>query len=298
MIPFLQQRVKGRKLLIYSESYGSIHPLAAVEISNSSGKTLDGGAITVLDSGAYAGEALIETVKAGDKRLLSYAVDLGARITTAFDSRSTLLRDLRFRRGILTTRTSIRETKTFTIRNVDARAKTVIIETPVRPDYRLVGAAPAETTTNSRRFEVAVAASATEKFPLTEERVLENSIEVASLTPDVLLTYIRNRELDETARKKLEPLAQLKQQLAAVQGDIQRTDKQIQSLFQDQERLRQNIVSLNNVSGQQQRVQEFAQRLAAQESQLVSLRDRKAELERKHASWEQQINTMIESLEI
>lgn len=298
MIPFLQQRVKGRKLLIYSESYGSPHPLAAVEVTNSSGKTLDGGAITVLDSGAYAGEALIETVKAGDKRLISYAVDLGARITTAFDSRATLLRDLRFRRGILTTRTSLREIKTFTIRNVDARSKTVIIETPVRPDYKLTGVTPVETTPNSRRFEVAVAANATEKFPITEERVLENSIEVASLTPDVLLTYVRNRELDEAARKKLEPLAQLKQQVATVKNEIQRLDKEIGALFEDQGRLRSNISSLNSVSGQQQRVQEYAQRLAAQESQLASLRDRKAELERKQVALEQQISTMIETLEI
>lgn len=298
MIPFLQQKVKGRKLLIYSESHGSPHPLAAVEISNSSGKTLDGGAITVLDSSAYAGEALIETVKAGDKRLISYAVDLGTRITTAFDSQSNLLREFRFRRGILTLRSAIREIKTFTIRNVDARAKTVIVEVPVRPDYRLIGATSTETTTNTRRFEVAVAASATEKLPITEERILENAIQVSSLTPDVLISYVQNRNLDDAARKKLEPLAQLKQQLATVQNEIQRLDKEIKALFEDQGRLRSNISSLNSVSGQQQRVQEYAQRLAGQESQLASLRDRKAELERKQVALEQQIHTMIETLEI
>src|SRR5262249_2964346 len=101
MLPFLQQRVKGRRLLIYSESYGSQHPLSAVEITNSSGKTLDGGTITVLDTGGYAGESLMETIKAGDKRLISYAVDLGTRVTTAFDSKSNLLREFRFRRGVL-----------------------------------------------------------------------------------------------------------------------------------------------------------------------------------------------------
>jgi len=298
MIPFLQQKVKGRKLLIYSESHGSPHPLAAVEVSNSSGKTLDGGAITVLDSGAYAGEALIETVKAGDKRLISYAVDLGSRITTAFDSQSNLLREFRFRRGILTLRSAIREIKTFTIRNVDARPKTVIVEVPVRRDYRLIGATPTETTTNTRRFEVLVAASATEKLPITEERILENSIQVSSLTPDVLISYVQNRNLDDAARKKLEPLAQLKQQLASVQNEVQRLDKEIRALFEDQGRLRSNISSLNSVSGQQQRVQEYAQRLAGQESQLASLRDRKAELERKQVALEQQVNTMIETLEI
>jgi hypothetical protein len=298
MIPFLQQRVKGRKLLVFSEAHGSAHPLAAVEIQNSSGKTLDGGAVTVIDAAAYAGEALMETLKAGDKRLVSYAVDLGTRITTAFDSTSSLQRELRFRRGILTTRTAVREVKMFTIRNVDNRAKTVLVETPVRPEYKLVGAAPAETTVNTRRFEVAVAAGGTEKFPVTEERILENRIEVANLTPDVLFSYVSNPNLEEAARKKLEPLAQLKRQLAVVRADAQRVEKQIQELFQDQTRLRQNISSLNAVSGQQQRVQEYAQRLAAQETELAGLRDRKSELERKQAALEQQVNDMVETLVI
>ncbi|HYM13544.1 MAG TPA: hypothetical protein VEU62_22580, partial [Bryobacterales bacterium] len=158
MLPFLQQRIQGRRLLIYSESYGSEHPLTAFEITNSSGKTLDGGAITILDGSAYAGESLMETVKAGDKRLISYAVDLGTRITTAFDSQSSLLRDLHFRRGILTTRTAIKEVKTFTIRNVDQRGKTLFLETPVRREYKLVSMTPAETTANTYRFEVKLAA--------------------------------------------------------------------------------------------------------------------------------------------
>ena len=48
------------------------------------------GPITVYDGGAYGGEALMETLKATDKRLISYAVDLGTRITTQFDSSSNI----------------------------------------------------------------------------------------------------------------------------------------------------------------------------------------------------------------
>jgi len=298
MLPFLQQRIDARRLLIYSESHGSQHPLSAVEISNSSGKTLDGGAITVIDAGAYAGESLMETLKTGDKRLISYAVDLGTRVTTALDSRSNLLRDFRFRRGVLITRSAHKEIKTFTIRNVDSRAKTLVVEAPVRPEYKLVAMKPAETTARAYRFEVKLAAGATEKFPLVEERVLENSISITNLTPDVLFTYVRDRNLDEAARKKLEPLAVLKQQLASADGDLQRVEKQIQDLYRDQERLRANINSLNHVSGQQQQVQAYAQRLAAQEVQLAGLRDRQAEQQRRKADLEREISAMIETLEI
>src|ERR1035438_1224971 len=89
MLPFLQQAIESRKLLIYSD-HTSQHPTNAVELTNSTGKTLDGGPITVYDGGAYGGEALMETLKAKDKRLISYAVDLGTRITRSEEHTSEL----------------------------------------------------------------------------------------------------------------------------------------------------------------------------------------------------------------
>jgi len=163
MLPFLQQKVGARKLLIYMESFG-LHPMNAAEISNSTGKTLDGGPITVYDASAYAGEALVETLKAGDKRLITYGVDLGSRVTTAFDSARANVREIHFARGILTTKNAVEETKTYTIKNVDPQRKTVIIEHKQRPGYKLLDAKPSETTADAYRFEVNVGGNATEVF--------------------------------------------------------------------------------------------------------------------------------------
>src|SRR5262249_21697982 len=156
MLPFLQQKIDARKLLIYSDT-SSVHPMNAAELTNGTGKTLDGGPITVYDAGAYAGEALVETVKQGDKRLISYAVDLGTRITTAYDTKGEIVRELHLRRGVLTSRVAAQETRTYTIKNVDAKAKTLIIEHPVRPQYTLLDRKPWEKTPRAYRFEVKLA---------------------------------------------------------------------------------------------------------------------------------------------
>ena len=79
--------------------------------------------ITVFDSHNYSGEALMETLRPGDKRLISYAVDLGTRISTQFDSSRDLVREIHANRGMLTTRSAMQETKTYTIQNVDAKAE-------------------------------------------------------------------------------------------------------------------------------------------------------------------------------
>jgi hypothetical protein len=288
--------VAGRKLLIYSDGT-AIHPQDAVEITNSSGKTLDGGPITVYDSGAYAGEALVETVKAGDKRLVSYAIDLGTRITTQFDSRGDLVREIHFRRGILTARTAVVETKTYTIRNVDQKAKTLIIEHPARPGFALLERKPAEKTSNAYRFEVKLTADSTEKFPVVEERVYDNSIAVSNLTPDVLSSYIQNRSLSEAGRRALEQIAALKRQIAASDAETHGVEAETNTLVSDQNRIRQNINSLNQVNGQQQQVQNYARELAQQESQLATLRDKASGLRRTRTNLESQLSSAIEKME-
>jgi flagellar biosynthesis chaperone FliJ len=59
---------------------------------------------------------------------------------------------------------------------------------------------------------------------------------------------------------------------------LQDAASQVTSLTSDEDRIRRNIESLNNVSGQQQQVQNYARQLDTHEQQLATLRDRQAEL--------------------
>ena len=296
MLPFLQQKIEVRKLLIYADQ-SSQHPTNAAELSNSTGKTLDGGPLTVFDGGAYGGEALMETLKSGDKRLISYAVDLGTRITTLFDSKAALVREIHLRRGLLTTRFSSAETRTYTIKNVDQKAKTLILEHPARQGYTLLERKPAERTANAYRFEIKLAPAVEEKFAVNEERVYDSSTQVASLTPDILASYTQNRTLSDASRKQLESIATLKRQIAAADAEARRAESEVASITRDQERIRQNINSLNQVSGQQQQVQTYARQLASQEARIAALHDTIAEQQKKRAALEAEMNALIEKIE-
>jgi hypothetical protein len=296
MFPFLQQQIGARRLLIYSENYGE-HPMNAAELTNSTGKTLDGGPITVFDAASYAGEALVSTLKAGDKRLISYAVDLGTRVTTQFDSSREMVREIHLNRGVLTTRAAIDETKTYTIRNVDQKPKTLIIEQAQRPDYKLLGQKPSETTTNAYRFEVKLSADGTEKFPVAEERVYVTTTAVSSLTPDDLLAYVQNKALSEAGRRQLQQIASAKRQIADFDNQIRQLDGNANTIVSDQNRVRQNIESLNRVSGQQDQVQKYARQLATQESELAGLRDQLSDLKKQKATQESSLKALIETLD-
>ena len=296
MLPFLQQKINARKLLIYMESFG-LNPMNAAEIANSTGKTLDGGPITVYDANAYAGEALVETLKAGDKRLITYGIDLGARVTTAFDSTRANVREVHFARGVLTTRNSVEETKTYTIKNVDARRKTVIIEHKQRPGYKLLDMRPTETTADAYRFEVNVGGNATEAFAVREERVYDQTMSVTSLTPDAIATFTQNKALSDAARRQLEQIVQKKREIATNDGQLRQTQSDLNNLTQDEERQRRNIESLRNVAGQQNLVQQYAGQLAAAEVKLAGLRDQESDLQKKKTALEGELNGLMEKAE-
>jgi hypothetical protein len=293
MLPFLQQKVGARKLLVYSDRFG-LHPMDAAEITNSTGKTLDGGPITVYDANTYAGEALVETLKAGDKRLISYGVDLGTRVSTAWDSSREVVREIHFRRGVLTTRSAVEEAKTYTLKNVDPKAKTVIIEHAQRNGYKLLNQKPAETTANAYRFEVKLGPAATEAFAVREERVYDQTVAVTTMTPDVLTTWIQNKALTDAGRRQLEQILQKKREIAANDNALRQAESGLTELAQDQARIRSNISSLNNVSGQQDLVQQYARQLSAIETRLAGLRDTQSQLRRNKTTLESDLNSLIE----
>ena len=297
MLPFLQQKIAARKLIIYSDA-SKTNPLSAAELTNNTGRTLDGGPITVYDAGTYAGEALVETVKNADKRFISYGVDLGTRISTTQNSHNDNVREIHVHDGLLVTRSAIIQKKTYAVRNVDARAKTLIIEYPVRPSYKLIDtAAPMETARDVYRFEVKVPASGSVDFPVTEENVYDQQTAISNITPDSLAVYIRNKTISDAARRQLQQIADVKTQLVTNDKEKSNIDGDIQNTTRDEDRNRQNIASLSQVSGQQQIVQDYARKLSDQETQIAKLRDRMTALETQRTSLLSQLNGLIEKLE-
>jgi hypothetical protein len=294
MLPFLQQKVSARKLLIYSGDTQP-HPTTAAEIVNHTGKTLDGGPITVFDSGAYSGEALMETLKSGDKRLIGYGVEPGVRVTSKLDSKSQMVREVRLNRGILTTKTARVDVKTYTARNSTDKPRTLWIEHPIRQGFTVLSPKPVETSGNHYRFELKLPASATASLSVEEEHVFETTVSVSGLSVDALLVHVQNKSISEAGRKQLQKMADLKRQIASEDAEIRRLQNEIDQIGRDQQRIRENINSLNRVAGQQEQVQRYAKQLAEQEARLAGLRDGQEAARKKKQALESELNRLIET---
>jgi hypothetical protein len=156
LVPILQARVEADLVTVWNAN--SI-PLRALWLDNSSGLTLDNGSFTVLDDGAFAGQGLLSHIKPGEKRILSYAADLGLHVDSeSSDANQQPVTKVVIKKGVMTQTSEAQSSITYTVRNEDPKVKTVVIEHPARSGWTLEdkGPQPEETSANFHRFRLKV----------------------------------------------------------------------------------------------------------------------------------------------
>ncbi len=171
MLPILDQTIDGQKVSIFNESVHAKYPLLGLRLKNTSGQPLTQGPITVYESGTYAGDTRVLDLQPNEERLLSYALDQGTEIKST--TKDTVSPQMRFRIDSpqMTARYQIQQTRTYTIRNRSPHDRVVILEHPIRSEWKLIEPAkPNEKTRDLYRFQVTVASGKTETFNVVEEQ--------------------------------------------------------------------------------------------------------------------------------
>jgi hypothetical protein len=172
MLPIVNESVEGSKVSIYNAAVHSKFPLLGLRLKNTTGHPLMQGPITVYDEGVYAGDTRILDLQPNEERLVSYALDLGTEVVTA--ERTTAAPEMAFKIGgdHLTAHYKVRQTKTYTIKNRSTHDRTVLVEHPIRGDWKLLtdGKARIERSRDSYRFPIQVAAGKTVRYTVKEEQ--------------------------------------------------------------------------------------------------------------------------------
>jgi hypothetical protein len=131
----------------------------------------------VLEKETYAGEALIETIKSGDHRYITYAVDLALTVDTEQGSGSERIVRVAFLNGLMITEAEQLRTTNYTIRSGDQTDRELVIEHPRIPSYELVKPEkPLETTPGHYRLTVKIPAGKTVTFPVLEKTIASTSV--------------------------------------------------------------------------------------------------------------------------
>jgi len=133
MLPIVNSPVTAQKVSIYNASVLAAHPLNGAYLTNNTGLMLPAGPVTVFDDGVYAGDAQIEHIVAGEKRLISYAVDLEVTVDSSRKTASRIVSGW-IDRGVLYIKHRRLYTQVYTLKNKAHDERRLIIEHPFRPE--------------------------------------------------------------------------------------------------------------------------------------------------------------------
>jgi hypothetical protein len=297
LVPILRAEVGVERVSLWNERVGGARPLRSVWLTNSSGLTLDAGTFTVLEDATFAGEGLLDPIKPGEKRLLSYAVDLGVQVESRRGDDRQRLSRVQIARGVAVQHTEQMERKVYTVRNSDTFARTIIVEHPVRPGWTLAkGVAPVETSIEAYRFVVPVEAKSTATLVVEERRPIDTNYSISQLSDEQIAVFVRQTRENTRLTQALRPILAKKADVASLRDDIDARQAEANKIAEDQGRLRENMAALKGSAGEQHLLKRYVGQLDQQESRIAVLRQETADLEKRLARAESELAGLIEAL--
>ncbi|MGH9790692.1 MAG: hypothetical protein ACRD5W_05730, partial [Candidatus Acidiferrales bacterium] len=298
MVPIVQTDIAAEKVSLWNEARGNARPLRALWLTNSSNLTLDGGSFSVLEDETFAGEGLTDALKPGEKRLLSYAVDLGVLVDTKRESQRERVTSVRILRGVMLQTSEERATRTYTIRNEDTTARQLVIEHPAQPEWKLAADVPKpdETSADFYRFRTAIEPKKTATLAITETRPISARYELAEISESQIAFFLSQKSINERIEQELRKIVAQRAVMAGYDERIAAGQTHVQQIFNDQQRVRENMKALKGSSEEKQLLQRYTRQLDQQESQLDALRAEIAGLEQKRDAARDELNRMTQEL--
>jgi hypothetical protein len=274
LVPIAQTDIVADKVSLWSDTARSGRPLRALWINNTSPLTLDGGSFSVLENDVFAGEGITDPIKPGERRLLSYATDLGLAVETQRSGEPQHITRVQIAKGVMTQTSEIRERTVYTVRNQDDAPRVLVIEQLVHAGSVLAKGSkePEERAPGVYRFKLDVAAKSNASLPVEEVRVLASTFQLASIDDEQIAVFIKNGTVTPEMAQALQKIAAQRAIVSKLEQDMDDRQKDIDRIVADQARLRENMKALKGSSEEKALLQRYTSELDQQETQLDSLR--------------------------
>jgi len=278
LLPIVSGEVEGSKVALYLESARATNPFSAVRLKNTTGLSLEGGPVTILEGETYAGEAMLTSLKPNEQRYVPYAVDLGVKATTNFDSKTDRVFKVVFVNGVMVTNRHRIETKTYTFDNKNRDARTVFVEHARRYGMELRAPVATETELERYRFEIPLAANEKKSVAVVEATPVQETFTVSGVTPDVLALYGERGMLSEASRKFLSEVVAARAEIAALDAQLAERTRESKAITADEDRLRRNREALGDSPDEKELVKLYIDQLRANEARVQQLTKESNEL--------------------
>lgn len=275
-------------------------PMSGLLLKNTTAMTFEGGSMTVLDRDAYAGEALMERLKAKEQRLISFALDLGTLVRVEQKEDREPARMLKVVNGVFQVHYFKADKRIYRLSNQTDRPKTVYIEHPVRKNWHLSdrGAKPDYTAARFYRFRVEMKPFENAEVTVAENLGMMDKYELTSLSPKDLEIFVASRTIDEPTRARLAKLIDLRMQINQINAKLSALDADKGAISADQGRFRENIEALAKTAEAKQLIARYIAKANEQESRLEQIETERRTLLEEKARLERDLAVEIKNFEV
>jgi len=292
LLPFLQKTLKVERLSIFNARQDRSNPRLGAQLENNTDVPFEPGPVTFFQDARYTGEAVLEYMPRGDKRLVSYGVDNDIQVSSRSQSQPEATTRLTVSKGVAVLFSESVLTTTYEIRNKGTERKTLIVEHPRVGDRKLRGIEPFETTDGFFRFRVPLNPGQSTQLAIPETVSRQTTVLLGTLTRQQLVSF-SGRETPQAVREKLGQIVDVQEQIAARRAEVQTTQRTMDGFFRDQERLRENLKALRDSREDQELRTRYLDQLKKQEDQIDASRARIESLNNEVAAAEARLADLI-----
>ncbi|HMO25912.1 MAG TPA: hypothetical protein PKB10_06545, partial [Tepidisphaeraceae bacterium] len=298
MIPIITDPLSVERVSIFNLQVLAKHPLNGAILTNTTDKHLLTGPITVFDGGGYAGDAQIDNVPPGQQRLLSYGIDLQVVADAAKNEQTNTIQTGKIVRGVLNVQRKVVHKHTYAFENKSPTNKTIVVEHGrFGGDWTLVDTPePFEKTDDVYRFKLPVEANKTNEIAITQQIVQSEGFAILNADVGQLQFYSRQGAIPQNVRDALIEAMNRKVALVEVERKINEVDRQLQSITQEQTRIRENVRTINDRNDAY--YNRLLKKLDEQESQIEKLQQDRAKLVAEREQKQAELENYLQNLNV
>ena len=244
----------------------------------------------------YVGDARLNTLPAGEHRLVSFALDQKTRVDREVE-RHRILAMAAIHRGVFRrTYTEQRITK-YRIKAPPGAGRTVVIEHPRMAGWTLArpGKDDVDLTADKYRIGLKLDQGGGEVLTVVMERPRQETLAIASLSSPQIAAFARTTDLSPAVREAFARMAELRNELESRRAEVHKLDEARRQIFTDQSRIRGNLSRIPRGSVLHRR---YLKKLNGQEDRLETLHNAIAEARARQKAAEDELAKYVGNLKI
>jgi hypothetical protein len=299
LVPIVLRDFEGRPVLLFNKQNRAGNPMRCVEFKNTTGLTLEGGPVTVLEGGSYVGEAMLETTKPDDQRLIPYAVELAVHVLDNVESHRDRVHRVLIRRGHVHIYMNQVEQTTYHLNNKSDVPQMVYLEHPrISREAQLFDtASPYEVTENYWRFRFSIEPKKVTSLVVRQRQTFENAYVLATTTNLLFQGWLDQKYVQGKSADVLREVLRLREQAATCEAALKELEKERTAIHAEQKRIRENLQALGDRLGEKELRDRFIRTLHSQEDRMEQMERESKEKIRERDECREKIDALLAKLE-